>query len=783
MSETPDDGGAIYVTEHNNWVVMTNVSINAFFATRGAGVFLEKGNTLIMRGSTVSQCVAATDGGGIYLSPSSWLFMLDTTVANNTAVNGGGGISLQTLSTAVAMSTAAGAAGACAISGNAVGATGQGGGVYVSSGGGFWASSGCSVSGNQAETGGGVFAVGGDAAYNQAYASAGLSLLSPDLFADAAADAGWAAANAPSDLRNAVSDTVIWNIFADSATFSGNVATLAGGAAYCGADALCGVQNTLLTGNSAGTSGAGLYALGAAQVETKGLQAVGNAASAYGGALYLSGVSLAHIAASTLSANSAGVGGGALYVIDSPATVNDTVFSGNVANGALPRGGAVYLRDAGAVVFGNCSFAKNAAAASTTTESSADVGMASLVERFGAFQGGALSFIAASAPVNVSLVDCSVVGNSAMEGGAVAAQGSTAVNVALLRTAFVGNTATQGGVFTIGETANVSIDSCSFTSNVAEQGAIFVVSAVDHVPATVSSVLANNTALNYGPVFATLPVSWTLQHPPVARTGAALQLQLQLFDLFAQNVTYWRDAVVSASASNLSTLLSGTTAISYVAGSASFTDLLIHGVPSHTYPYTVSIESPTLALQMATSQQLNVTIEQCNFAEVFNPSTLTCECVLQATYDEDSGSCICAFAFYMDMKRAKCAPCPLGAYCPGNNLAYPVANYWHVPYNWTRFYECEQGLCEVRTISRSLHTLACIHHAARRRWSPRVMPRDLTAASRTRASCARSAWMAPRIRGSSARRASQEPLGRSGRTANGRRFWSASPSSCFVWYS
>jgi hypothetical protein len=380
----------------------------------------------------------------------------------------------------------------------------------------------------------------------------------------------------------------------------------------------------------------------------------------------MSGVPLALVASSSLTGNRAGVGGGALYALGTSAAVNDTTFSGNVANGVLPRGGAVYLRDAAVFAFSNCTFASNSAS-SSTDESSAAAGQALLVEPFGAFEGGAVSLVAASDPVNVTLSGCAVTNNVATEGGAIAAQGSAAVNLLVADTAFVGNSAVRGGVFSLGDMASTSIDSCSITSNSAELGAVFLVTAVDHVPATTNSVLSNNTAVNYGPSAATLPVNWTLAHPDEARTGSSLSLEVRLYDLFEQQVMYWKDAVVQTSAGqSQATLLSGATQQGYTAGAAMFADLIIHGTPERSYPVTVSVNSPSLVLQVPASQQLNITIAECNFAEVFNPASLACECVAQATYDDTLGACVCGFAFYMDFNRAECTPCPAeGAFCPG----------------------------------------------------------------------------------------------------------------------
>ena len=698
LSVTATSGGAIYTTKASHStpaLVLTNVSIDAYSASQGGGMFLGEYNTVVLRNFTVTTCMA-NDGGGIYVSPTSWLFLLDTVVANNTSIGGGGGISVQDYSSAVAMSTTAGTASgaACAISGNAAGDTGQGGGVFISALSGFWVSAGCSISGNSAQIGGGVYIVGGNAGNNIAYAANGLAFLDANLFSTAANDPGWASGAVPSDLADALYADVSWGVYAESATISGNSATQAGGGVYCGTDALCGLQNTVFAGNTAGTSGGGLFAMGAAQAWMSTLNGTSNVAGEYGGALFLSDVPLALVASSSLSGNSASVGGGALYATGTSAAVNDTSFSANVASGVLPRGGAVYLRDAAAFAFTNCTFASNSAS-SATAQSSAAVGEAQMVEPYGAFEGGALSFVAASDPINVTLSGCTVVSNTAVEGGAIAAQGSASVNLLVADSSFELNTAVRGGVFSLGGASNASLESCSLTSNSAELGAVFVVTAVDRVPSTANSVLTNNTVLNYGPAAATLPVNWTLAHPTQARTGSSLPLEVRLYDLFQQQVMYWNDAVVQTSAGqSQATLLSGATQQGYAAGAATFTDLIIHGTPERSYPVTVSVSSPSLVLQVPASQQLNITIADCNFAEVFNPTSLTCECVDQATYDTTLGACVCGFGFYMNFQRAECTPCPEnGAFCPGNNYAYPLENYWHVPVNWTTFYECEQHLC------------------------------------------------------------------------------------------
>ena len=52
------------------------------------------------------------------------------------------------------------------------------------------------------------------------------------------------------------------------------------------------------------------------------------------------------------------------------------------------------------------------------------------------------------------------------------------------------------------------------------------------------------------------------------------------------------------------------------------------------------------------------------------------------------------------MNRAgdECLECPEGAFCPGDNHAYSLENYWHQAENWTKFYECEEGNCEAQDI-------------------------------------------------------------------------------------
>lgn len=306
----------------------------------------------------------------------------------------------------------------------------------------------------------------------------------------------------------------------------------------------------------------------------------------------------------------------------------------------------------------------------------------------------------------------------------------------------------------------MTLGNCTVADNVGGIGGIFLVNATSALPAAAlatnaSNKFSNNTAVNYGPVAASLPVAWALDIAPSVRTGGVLHVAASLLDLFNQTASFWTDMELSVvSADNLPNALSGfTSVLGVLNGSAVLSQLVLSGRPGQTLNVTATIASPSLALQQSPRRLAGVVIEPCLFAEFYDAETEACLCTDRAAFSPDLGACVCSYAFYMTAD-GNCAPCPEGAFCPADNNAYSLEGWCAVPpgrvvssfsctdktgfarfwfatpinrrrnqrpshhralrplclplrcgslrwrraENWTRFYECEEGLCEKQRV-------------------------------------------------------------------------------------
>jgi hypothetical protein len=485
-----------------------------------------------------------------------------------------------------------------------------------------------------------------------------------------------------------------WEVYIDNSNVTLNTATSNGGAVYADRDIHCAVVGSFVAENTAAYGG-GAYII-SNQFTSNSSVWRGNAAVAYGGAAYVDTVLYAAVNASTFQANTAGIGGGALFITATALAAVESNFAGNMAIGLTPRGGACYVRDgAGVVSFEQCVFANNSAVA----VQSAQAGALQMVESFGANQGGALSFMASVAAVNVSFVRCTFNGNTAAAGGALAMpEAVQAVNATFTACTLRNNAATyQGGVFFLGNTTTLVVRNGSLIeANIADFGAVYA-SRLPYPAINIdaSSVVRGNTPTNYGPLFATVPVVFLPNlTSPSTRTGAALSASVAMVDAYGQTVADWPDLKVSVALPTFvsDAFISGqASAITLTNGSLPFSFLKLNGVPNNYITLHFTAESPSLP-SIKGNATLDVGILPCAFAEVFMPETLSCKCTERSRYDADVRGCVCAYSFYMDVTGV-CGSCPSGAVCPGNNYPYAVAGFWRAPVNWTKFYQCEDELC------------------------------------------------------------------------------------------
>ena len=292
-----------------NWgtLILTNSAISGNSAGAGGGI--SSPGTSTISGSTISENSAGYNGGGIYTgSFHGVLTITDSTISGNSAADSGGGISseggLSIANTIISGNSAVSHGGGICISSSwSVGATtitgstiaensvtGSGGGIYNGRDS-TVTITGCVLSGNSADTGGGI-------------GNSGKLTLSGATISNNSAQHGGGIYDADSGIGRKLTIA--------GSTISGNLAAGDGGGIYVSAffnDAVTTITNSTIAGNSAASSGGGMYNNGTLT-----------------------------IADSTIAANSAGTGGGLYHVTDSwkPATLKNTIVADNSGSVASP---------------------------------------------------------------------------------------------------------------------------------------------------------------------------------------------------------------------------------------------------------------------------------------------------------------------------------------------------------------------------------------------------------------------------------------------------------------
>ena len=319
--------------------------------------------------------------------------------------------------------------------------------------------------------------------------------------------------------------------------------------------------------------------------------------------------------------------GGALYL---DATSHATLLRCNLSSNAAVQGGAIYaLGGAAQHTFNDSAFVSNVAAV-----------------------GGA---VAAAGSTLLATNACAYATNVAINGSAIAVLSGAALYSD--GDVYSTNAASSygGAVFSTG---NATLSNSTMSNNTALVGAA-VFSALALPPST---VVAGNVAKNYGPVSATLPASYALFYSagvslPLAdaalsfRSGAALNLSLQLYDLHSQSVSFWPDLTADVrclSCDGSSAVVGNTNAI-YYAYSAAFTSLAVAGSVSSMAVLGLTVASPSIPLFGASGVTINisVTIAPCGPLEIFQKLR-----------------CLCAPGTFLNGTSQQCQTCSPGSYSP-----------------------------------------------------------------------------------------------------------------------
>jgi predicted outer membrane repeat protein len=479
-------GGAISLQGISGSTQIDANTITGNKAARGGAVYASQFSTslaipLILTGNTITNNSATQQGGAIFLQQSAPKTTIQScTISGNKAAGQGGGLFLSMVrDVSIIGSTISDNKNTSLYS-----STGRGGGIYINAA--DVAFAGCTISGNTAYTGGGIWSQNGELAIN-------------------------------------------------FSTIANNTATASdGGGIFSSADRLT-LTDSTVSGNSAAVGisragrGGGLFHVTslAAPPTILSTSFTGNAAGYLGGGVYLSllaysqfnGLTLTDV---TISGNTAPVGGGVAVgpmssnAVQGSVVTNGGSISGNTAT--TGNGGGIYARVASFTANGTTITDNRAAGngggfalsrnivgtvALSFVDAAIDGNTAGAAQSNPKFRGDGGGLWISSGVVPVSLVNTSVSGNSAGRGGGifriqsgyplplVAVDSKISGNLAALRgggglynvggnlsftrTAITGNTVTAatfipygGGIFSHG--ADVSLVSCSLSGNSSANG-------------------------------------------------------------------------------------------------------------------------------------------------------------------------------------------------------------------------------------------------------------------------------------------------------------------------
>lgn len=503
-------GGAIFASQN----LMVQSCNFALCSSQQSGGAVSALNYATFSGSTVSYSSAAVSGGGLFAGTT--LTVNSSRFVGAFSLNSGGAIYASdfltvTNSAFVNSSTAQGSGGAVFGTSMVVSTTsfsnttaqgGLGGGLYVN--GGRCVVSQCAFTGStSAQDGGGIFITSG-----------GSLALERSQFTSCISTSGNGGAIATT-LPTAPGATSPVSVTIDSSNFTGCRAPLGTGGAISSCNVL--LSSSSLSSNSALNGGAVGMSTFFSYLQDYSNSFLRNSARLAGGAVYTPCWFCT---------------GGQAVVMS-----NNSIFTGNVANGLTPHGGALAAFRM-TVTIVNGSFTANQASFLL----SASVNDQIPATTFGQLSGGAI-FLYAPVALNVSA--SSFVSNSAVQGGAACVtgdgtggivdfsdslfelntasgtNGGGAISCELIRTAvvttskFILNSAVrgQGGAINMGSIGTSAlVDTCNFTTNTAfSAGAVFF-AGITGVPKLTNSVATSNRCAPAPQFTSWLAVCWLDAH-------------------------------------------------------------------------------------------------------------------------------------------------------------------------------------------------------------------------------------------------------------------------------
>lgn len=400
-----------------------------------------------------------------------------------------------------------------------------------------------------------------------------------------------------------------------NSVFQQNAASCGGGV-YIAGMVTCGISGTAFENNHA------VYS------------AFGTDFNGVGGALMSDGLASYNIFACNLTGNDATQGGAGFHAASSTVLYLEATIDSNTAQGTLDSSGlAVPGSSAGGGVVVSESSVATVDSSTISNNGAANSGYGGA---FNLQDSGTLIF-------NRSVA---IVSNYAYAGAAIAADAS----VVSLASQIVAN-----GVITAADNVATLTAGLLYSANISEIN----VGTLEAYVQSYGQVTSNNSAGDYGPLFGTAPLNFSVQIANATRTNIPLPVSVVLHDGLGQSITSWSNAAVQILSLNTTacTLNSGVTARSFFQlGAASFTTFAVSSLyPGSACPLQFTFTGDLLSLP---AQNISVLVSPCRAeAEILDSATSTCVCA--PGYGSVDGVCApCGASSVVPAGQHACVACP-----------------------------------------------------------------------------------------------------------------------------
>ena len=380
--------------------------------------------------------------------------------------------------------------------------------------------------------------------------------------------------------------------------------------------------------------------------------------------------------------------------------ITDAVFRNVTVNSTYCQGGIIFVESGGSFLLESSSLlynkaqnglvvinSVNAKIVNVTFLGNADVSIAppgSIIYLSQSSKFSAASLLTYS----ISIVSCNFTSNSfnGGNGGAIAADNFPGV-IFIQNSYFKGNRALNGGA--IGSTESiVKISTSTFIHNhaTAGGGAIYWTYNSKYSTTVASSCKSIANTASYGNFVATdlVALNATVLSSNVSQVSGQLlksPILVSLLDYYHQVVNIGTANVLATVYNSTTSTLKGSTIVSPVAGVATFSNVVVTGLPGEptSLQFSVSVSGVSSALYTLHFREC-ISGEITEFSDTNQQAASCFECTLGT------------FSYFPT--DSACSICPQNAQCPGGNVVNMDSNYWRSYQQSSLLLQCPvYGVC------------------------------------------------------------------------------------------